>query len=208
VSLSTETLFSYPVYPHTRRHGPRGYSNYISFKPWLRDDFSFRCVYCLFRERWFPNGAAAFSVDHLEPHASAPERTCNYTNLAYACLTCNSTKRDQRLPGLCVVGYATLLLVREDGNIEGMTPDGQAMLDKLGLNHPRLREFRGRLISLLRRIQRTASGQQSDLRKWFGYPENLPELLALRPPGGNDRSKGIAQSYRERQRRGELPDAY
>ncbi len=36
--------FSYPNRPHVRRHGPRGYANYESYRPWLRDEFSFRCV--------------------------------------------------------------------------------------------------------------------------------------------------------------------
>ena len=43
--------FEYPSSPHRRRHGPLGYADYASFRPWLRDEFSFRCVYCLLRER-------------------------------------------------------------------------------------------------------------------------------------------------------------
>ena len=39
--------FDYPVASHQRRHGPRGYSQPESYRPWLRDEFSFRCVYCL-----------------------------------------------------------------------------------------------------------------------------------------------------------------
>ena len=39
--------FAYPTTPHTRRHGPRGYKNYKEYKPFLRDEFAFRCVYCL-----------------------------------------------------------------------------------------------------------------------------------------------------------------
>lgn len=42
---------------HFRRHGPRGYADLRHFKPWLRDEFQFRCVYCLIRERWHPDGA-------------------------------------------------------------------------------------------------------------------------------------------------------
>ena len=44
--------FEYPTEPHRRRHGPRGYAAAESFRPWLRDEFSFRCVYCLRRETW------------------------------------------------------------------------------------------------------------------------------------------------------------
>jgi hypothetical protein len=42
--------FTYPAEPHLRRHGPQGYVDAASYRPWLRDDFAFRCVYCLFRE--------------------------------------------------------------------------------------------------------------------------------------------------------------
>src|SRR5947209_17514667 len=89
------TPFAYPLAPHARRHGPRGYGGYRGyqrFKPWLRDDFTFRCVYCLFRERWYPNGQDAFSVEHVTPQALAPDRVCDYDNLVYACVRCNSLK--------------------------------------------------------------------------------------------------------------------
>jgi hypothetical protein len=46
------TAFNYPAEPHLRRHGPRGYADAASYRPWLRDEFAFRSVYCLFREQW------------------------------------------------------------------------------------------------------------------------------------------------------------
>ena len=51
-SNSNPIAFRYPPSALVRRHGPAGYSDYASFRPWLRDDFSFRRVYCLIRERW------------------------------------------------------------------------------------------------------------------------------------------------------------
>ena len=44
--------FAYPALPHIRRHGPQGYNDTESFRPWLRAEFMFRCVFCLVRERW------------------------------------------------------------------------------------------------------------------------------------------------------------
>ena len=44
--------------------------NYQSYKPWLRDEFQFRCVYCLWRERWHSVGEDAFSVEHLQARGS------------------------------------------------------------------------------------------------------------------------------------------
>jgi hypothetical protein len=46
--------FVYPTTPYSRRHGPLGYTDYKVFKPWLRDEFSFYCVFCLVRERLVP----------------------------------------------------------------------------------------------------------------------------------------------------------
>jgi len=39
--------FTYPAQPHVRKHAPAGYKDYTEYKPWLRDEFEFRCVYCL-----------------------------------------------------------------------------------------------------------------------------------------------------------------
>ena len=61
------TPFAYAAVPHPRKHGPQGYANYQEYKDWLRDEFVFRCVYCLEREMWYPSRAAAFSVDHVIP---------------------------------------------------------------------------------------------------------------------------------------------
>ena len=55
--MRPDAVFVYPVERHVRRHGPLGYSDYQSFKPWLRDEFRFRCCYCLWRETWCADGA-------------------------------------------------------------------------------------------------------------------------------------------------------
>ena len=70
----TETLrqvaskaFEYPNQAHDPKHEPIGYLDYRSYKPWLRDEYSFRCIYCLTREVWTPSGQDDFSVDHVSP---------------------------------------------------------------------------------------------------------------------------------------------
>src|SRR5437879_4639115 len=93
--------FVYPSGPHQRRHGPRGYANYVSYRPWLRDEFSFRCVYCLIREQWGRHGS--LGVDHFLAVALYPERAGDYDNLLYACTTCNAAKGDRVLPDPTVV---------------------------------------------------------------------------------------------------------
>jgi hypothetical protein len=69
------TAFAYPQSPHVRRHGPRGYADYKHDKPWLRDEFSFRCGYCLCRETWLSDSEAHFGVDHVLSKSQAPDQS-------------------------------------------------------------------------------------------------------------------------------------
>src|SRR3984957_12449847 len=93
---------------HVRKHGPGGYTQYQTYKDWLRDEFTFRCVYCLERERWYPNGHAGFGVDHVLPKSQAEHEhlICHYPNLVYACNTCNSAKGESLLINTCEVAFA------------------------------------------------------------------------------------------------------
>ena len=58
--------FDYPAEPHQRRHGPQGYGSRESYRPWLRDEFAFRCVYRLNWELW-QNSVGKFAVEHFLP---------------------------------------------------------------------------------------------------------------------------------------------
>ena len=95
--------FAYPLAPHVRKHGPRGYHGYESYREWLRDEFNFRCVLCLFREQW--PGAQAFEIDHLLPRAKYPEKEYDYNNLLYLSLP---SHREQSNVGLCASFMAEL----------------------------------------------------------------------------------------------------
>jgi hypothetical protein len=203
-------VFQYPGQPHVRRHGPRGYRHYEAFKPWLRDEFCFRCVYCLCRERWLPDGDAHFSVEHLQPQSLAPERRTDYDNLAYTCCQCNAAKQDCAwVLNPCDEALATHLEVLEDGTIRGLTPVGVAWIQVCRLERPKLTAFRRGLLALLRDLSQR-QGPEADglLRHCLGFPDNLPRLSGLRPPGGNARPEGIAESALERQSRGELAERY
>ena len=91
------TAFDYPTQKHVRRHGPVGYSDYESFRDWLRDEFCFRCVFCLQREHWC-RFRTSFHIDHFVPQAINPSLACEYDNLLYICATCNSKKSDLDVP--------------------------------------------------------------------------------------------------------------
>jgi hypothetical protein len=203
-------VFEYPDTPHVRRHGPQGYTDYHSFKPWLRDDFTFRCTFCLTRERWYPNGHAAFSVDHLVPQILAPERICEYDNLVYACSRCNWYKQAAR-PVLdpCEQAYGEHLRILDDGTIEGLSIEGKKLIAVLRLDHPTLTESRQLILDTL---CMTASASVPEARRvqhlLLSFPDDLPDLKTLRPLGGNTRPEGVQESYLALRERGQLPAAY
>src|SRR5205809_7296187 len=89
--------FTYPDSVHRRRHGPRGYASYESYRPWLRDEFAFRCVYCLTREAWGPF-TGVYALDDFVAPASRPEWRVRYDNLLDSCVSCILSKASRRTP--------------------------------------------------------------------------------------------------------------
>jgi hypothetical protein len=175
-------LFCYPGQPSRRRHGPRGYASYQQYKPWLRDEFQFRCAYCLCRERWFPNGESS----------------------------CNSAKQDlYPVPDPFSEPYGRHLAVRKDGRIEGLTPVGDELIHVCGLDRPALSEFRARLIRVAEyAAEHGDASAREAFRRWLAYPSNLPRLSTLRPPDGNLRPGGVSACYHELALRHELSETY
>lgn len=199
-------LFRYADQPHKRRHGPAGYRDYRSFKPWLRDEFHFRCIYCLCRERWFPDGDNSFSVDHLNPQNISAERTTDYDNLVYACCQCNAAKQDATdVLNPCEEAFSIHLDVSDDGSIRGLTPEGSRLITICRLDRPKLTIFRQGMIELFRQLENPKESKLQALRgKFFDLPVNLPDLSALKPPAGNSRPLGVDDCYFERRQRDEL----
>ena len=88
--------FEYPETPHERRHGPV-YGSVEPYRDWLRDEFTFRCVYCLLRERW-GRVSGEFDIEHWIAQINDPLRGLDYENLFYACHTCNLLKGTDAVP--------------------------------------------------------------------------------------------------------------
>ena len=79
------------------------------------------------------------------------------------------------------------------------------IVEVLHLNDPEYVLRRGRMIELFRELER----RRPDLcHVWLGFPDDLPNLESLRPPGGDTRPDGIEQSHFRRRERGELPATY
>ena len=63
------------------------------------------------------------------------------------------------------------------------------------------------MLTALRRVEAASSEELGLLRYLLGFPDDLPDLAALRPPG-NTRPAGIAQSYCTLRLQGALPATY
>jgi hypothetical protein len=196
--------FTYPTSRHVRRHGPQGYADPASYRPWLRDEFAFRCVYCLLREQWgLVRGT--FDIEHFQPVALHPDKATVYDNLLYSCATCNAAKGSQRVPDPCRVMLRPDVRVDEDGTIRATSPEARRLIRRLGLDDPEYTEFRLLWIG----ITVLAALHAPDLwRRFMGFPDDLPDLGRLRPPQGNTLPEGVARSYFRQRERGALPTTY
>jgi hypothetical protein len=201
--------FRVPTTLHQRRHGPIGYVNYKSFKDWLRDEFAFQCTYCLKRERWNDEGHRRFSCDHVIAQSIDRARVCDYDNLVYACVACNSLKRNLYVLDPCAVAIGDHVEVLDTGEFRGRTPEGLFHIEVLQLNDEETVASRLDFITTLTLL---ASDPRPEARKaiirWMGYPLQLPKLHKLRPPHGNTRPEGVAECFYLRRQRGELPPDY
>lgn len=187
------SIFDYPTSPHVRKHGPRGYKDYRQYKTWLRDEFTFRCVYCLFRERWYPNEQDSFSVEHSLPKALFPDCVCCYTNLLLACVKCNALKRDHLIGcDPCREPFSSHLKVQPNGYVVGATPKGKKLIDILRINRSELVERRRMLMMVLPVLERSTRREDIEmLQFWRGFPTNLPDLRKEDPPKGNCQPGGV-----------------
>jgi hypothetical protein len=161
-----QTIFTYPAVTHVRRHGPRGYIDDEHYKPWLRDEFTFRCVYCRCREVWFPDGDRHFSVEHLEPTSLAGNGLTDYDTLVYACCQCNAARKAILLPLDPAGDLDRHLEVLPDGTIRGRTPNGEDLIRICRLDRPNLTIFRQLLLDTLAYQASDTWATQPTFRIW------------------------------------------
>ena len=196
--------FEYPGQPHVRRHGPSGYKDYGSYRDWLRDEFMFRCVYCLHREQWYSR-SGTFHIDHFVPVSVDPQGALQYSNLLYACTTCNEAKRDiLGMADPCSVSFRECIEIEADGRVVAKNPAGRRLCDVLRMNSPDNLTNRSRWIRIL---ELARSGDAALYEELMGFPAALPDLRSKKAPE-NDRPENAANCYFALRVRGELPLTY
>jgi hypothetical protein len=186
-----------------RRHGPSGWKDYGRYRQWLRDEFAFRCVYCLNREQWMDT-RRGYQIDHFVPQKIRLDLKSDYTNLLYLCHACNQAKGTKELPDPFKVRLASCLRFHDNGCVEALQPEGERIIEILELNDPELIDFRRRKIGGL------LSDAESDWDRFvqeMKFPDSLPDLT-LDPPPFNSRKEGLQESWFAKKQRNELPEVY
>lgn len=196
--------FEYPTSPHARRHAPGGYKDYGSYRDWLRDEFAFRCVYCLHREQWYPR-SGTFHIDHFVPVSIDPEGKCEYANLLYACATCNEAKKD--IPGVpdpCKVAFHQCLRITPEGRVVALNDQGEKLRQVLLLDSETNVRYRSRWMRTLELLQKADAALYQE---YMAFPVDLPDLRAKHVPN-NKQPDGAMNCYFVLRERGELPATY
>jgi len=198
-------VFSYPIEPHRRKPGPTGYRDYESYRDWLRDEFSYRCVYSLVREQWIDR-RGNFDIDHFAPRVERPDLTCEYDNLLYLAHQINLIRNKRSLPDPCKLPLGECLRVHSHGDrigeIEALNKAGEKIIRVLRLDNEDATGFRRRMLAILRSL---AVNDEPTFRELVGYPRDLPDLRgARRRNPGNTRPDGVEQSALQLREDGQL----
>lgn len=125
--------------------------------------------------------------------------------MCYVCSFCNAAKGRHLIPDPNAVLTAREIVVHDDGTVEGINEDADRIIRVLDLNdveYCRWRRTWLRIIALAEQYDRPLYNQL------LGFPDDLPDLARLRPPGGNSRPEGIRGSSLAKRERGELPSTY
>ena len=163
------SVCSYPLSPHQRKHGPQGYKSYRSYKPWLRDEFTFKCVYCLVRCNFCNSNKRFLSL--IDP---CQEALGSHLKV----------REDGRIEPITLMGRKILSLLQLNDEYYVKFRKRIIKTRKLLDENPEKFKEPGEAGDLLR--------EYLDLLR---YPKNLPDLSAVNPPGGNSRKDGVETCF-------------
>ncbi|WP_146401561.1 hypothetical protein [Planctomycetes bacterium CA13] len=94
--------------------------------------------------------------------------------------------------------------VHLDGRLSGLTDDARRTVAVLGLNSPNLVRWR---LTWMRIIDICQKNDPELFASLMGYPDEMPDLSILTPPG-NTHPEGIERSYYAQRAGGRLSDGF
>ena len=142
-------------------------------------------------------------MEHLVPRKRDPKRELDYTNLVYACSSCNSAKSAQPAPDPCVHAYDKLIEVQDDGTIRALNAEGRLLIRTACLDDAETTTWRRLLIGNLRCY---AKHEPALYREMLGFPSDLPDLTKCVPPGGNSKTRSEFTCRYQQRRNGSIPE--
>lgn len=186
--------FRYPKAKHTRKQTPPQYTNYRKYKPVLREEFGAQCVFCLLPDA---SRNQSFGVEHYRPKKRFPELATTYSNLFYACNSCNSRKgdywpsEDQLTSSLLIVNPCDHVMfkhLRYAGHlVEDRTTEGAFTSERLDLNEPKVAKYRAALLAVVdsfeserNKLIRTIATIDARLARAPSSPELIQEKAAFK----------------------------
>lgn len=186
--------YAYPKFRHVRSEQPAEYKAYPRYKPFLRREFKEKCVYCR-----RPDGGLHqdYGVDHYRPQSRFPDLVAAYTNLFYACNSCNrrkgkywpsaaQLKANQFIPNPC--DHVMIQHLKYQGaKVEAKSVAGDFTLRLLDLNNPDLMRYREGMLVMVEAAEATRKKAQQVL-------QDLTELRALGKANGAAIDSAIAQA--------------
>ena len=134
-----------------------------------------------------------------------PGGKCEYTNLLYACATCNEAKRDiLGLPDPCEVAFHECLRITATGRVQALNQHGEKLKQVLLLDSESNVRYRSRLMRTLDALKKADAALY---REYMSFPEDLPDLRVKRVPE-NRKPDGATSCYFALRERGILPATY
>jgi len=144
-------------------------------------------------------------VEHFVPATVNPDGECEYSNLLYACPTCNETKQAiVGLPNPCQVAFNDCLRITADGRIDALNSDGERLKQVLRLDNEKNVRDRHRW---MRALEALLASRPDLYQEYMAFPEDLPDLRTKKTPG-NTKPEGALNCYFAIRERGELPATY
>ncbi len=150
-----------PVFSR-RKEPPPPAKHYRRYRPFVREDFSQCCAYCLICEL-LAGGKDNFELDHFRPKSiSEFESLVNdFYNIYYSCHVCNHYKSNiwptpellssgYHFIDLCIDRFSEHFDPQQDGTWKPLTPAADYTSSKLRLNRRHLVVIRALLHDILR----------------------------------------------------------